>query len=269
MIKREKEGKSSQIGKFVSTSRDDKEAEHTGRRLKDISDVDSGTNKLIPLPLDYVPSTFDVVCGTGKDARRHYGNKTFQKTLQSYIAKYSTTTCKLEKSLLISEIMNTVRDSHSEGGGFIKRIGEQWFALGTHLSREKVSQGLRDLLHKQYRSSNIAKKRRRLKLCTEFDNNIDEMLEARKFVTRRIEKVARDVRNQENIMSDDEICGMFTRANLDILEALKQDDSLLTRVGEMNSTLGADNKDGDESSDGGNSVGGKKPNSYCDEEPQE
>ena len=249
MIKRDREVKSPQISTFAAPSSNQKGAETASTRSREGSSEEAmgGTGKLIPLPLDYVPSPYDVVCGTGKDARRHEGNKVFQQTLQSYIGKYSATGCKLEKSLLISEIMNSVRNRPSEGG-FIKRIGERWYSLGTHLSREKVSQGLRDLLHKQYRSSNRAKKRRRLKLCTEFDKNIDEMLEARKFVTRRIEKVAKDVRSQDSAISDDEICGMFTRANLDILEALKDDASLLSRVGGIKSDF--DDEDGNESSDG-------------------
>jgi hypothetical protein len=76
--------------------------------------------------------------------------------------RYSEADSKMDKSLIVSEVVNGIRE-RSPDGGFIKkdkRTG-RWFEVGDHLAREKVGQQFRDALHTQYRSSTKAKSKRK------------------------------------------------------------------------------------------------------------
>jgi hypothetical protein len=78
------------------------------------------------------------------------------------LEEYSSTVTKLEKSLILCDIVAQVR-ANSPHGGFVKKDGNdgRWYEVGDFLAREKTSQAFRDALHDQYKSSNTAKKIRR------------------------------------------------------------------------------------------------------------
>ena len=57
--------------------------------------------------------------------------------LQSLPA-YAASTCKLEKSKIVSIIVDTVRQ-RSPDGGFIKCFDDEWVEVGDKMAREKVS----------------------------------------------------------------------------------------------------------------------------------
>jgi hypothetical protein len=185
----------------------------------------SATTKTIsPFPSAFSPSSFDVICGTGSEARNHEGNRIFKRRLLIYVEQYSKTTSKMEKSMLISEIVKSIKGSSNTG--FVKRVEEKWYEVSDHLVREKVSQGLRDLLHSRYKSSNKAKKQRRRELVSDVDNQMEAMMKSKSYVANIIEKLAVDFRTQGEMPSDEQVCAMFTRANTEILEALKSDSSI-------------------------------------------
>ena len=100
------------------------------------------------LPPDFSPSNYDVIClGRGKSAASHPGNRRFQITIQLYLDRYASCRSKIEKSLIVSEIVDTVREN-SQMGGFVKRDRKTgaWFEVGDSVAREKVGQALRDSL---------------------------------------------------------------------------------------------------------------------------
>ena len=134
---------------------------------------------------NFVPSDYDVICGkgtfllqicvlfyphwplsntifAGKSCFNHPGNKSFRKLVGLYLDGYAEATTKLEKSAIVSSIIQTVR-TQNPGGGFVKLDTPSgvWQEVGDHLAREKVGQTIRDALHSQYRSSTKAKKIRR------------------------------------------------------------------------------------------------------------
>ena len=98
----------------------------------------------------------------GKTCFNHQGNKSFRKLVRLYLDDYAEATSKLEKSAIVSSIIQTVR-TQNPGGGFVKLDTPSgvWQEVGDHLAREKVGQTIRDALHSQYRSSTKAKKIRR------------------------------------------------------------------------------------------------------------
>jgi hypothetical protein len=68
---------------------------------------------------------------------------------------------KLEKSYILSDVVEKVR-ANSGVGGFVKKDKEgRWYEVGDFLAREKTSQAFRDVLHDKYKSSNTSKKKRR------------------------------------------------------------------------------------------------------------
>lgn len=76
---------------------------------------------------------------------------------------YGNARTKTEKSLVVSVLVNRVRQANPRGGGFIKNVSGQWYRVNERYSREKVGQQFRDLLHTKYRSSTKAKADKRKK----------------------------------------------------------------------------------------------------------
>lgn len=126
------------------------------------------------------PGEYDVICARGAKARNHSGNQHFRRLIHQHLEAYSTATVKVEKSAIVSKIIDSVRTKSPEGG-FVKKIGGRYFEVGDHVAREvrfvladksnsrvglpllvqKVGQSFRDLLHTKYKSSTKAKMAKR------------------------------------------------------------------------------------------------------------
>ena len=52
---------------------------------------------------------------------------------------YDEAPTKLEKTVIVSTILDDVRTA-SPNGGFIKKYNGQWFEVGDHIAREKIGQ---------------------------------------------------------------------------------------------------------------------------------
>ena len=102
------------------------------------------------LPAGYSPSDYDVVIGKGKKYYNHKGNAMLRVLTHSMLPRYNDCKTKLEKSLIISEVSEVVR----EKGNFIKRdnVSDDWVLAEDLLTREKVSAVLRDSLHQSKKS---------------------------------------------------------------------------------------------------------------------
>jgi hypothetical protein len=113
-----------------------------------------------PLVFNYLPSPFDVICAKGRKARDHTGNRRFRLVIDMNLARYQRTHAKICKAMIVSDIVDSIRGS-SPNGGFIKMHEGQWYEVGDHVVREKITQCFRDRLHTEYRSSSRAKSARR------------------------------------------------------------------------------------------------------------
>jgi len=115
------------------------------------------------LPFNFHPGRFDVICGKGKKCFDHSGNQQLRKTTQFFLEEYSHSKTKIEKSRIVTKIIQIVQRQSPEGG-FVKldAPSRQWYKVSDHLAREKVGQQFRDSLHTKYRSSTKAKKRIRV-----------------------------------------------------------------------------------------------------------
>lgn len=123
------------------------------RRISNARSVDDfpvKCDRIIELPLGFVPSAFDVICGKGKTAYEHVGNRRFRVTIEINLPAYREATSKLEKSMIVMSVVDMVR-SISPNGGFIKQDHKtgRWYQITDHMCREKVGQTLREALIQQ------------------------------------------------------------------------------------------------------------------------
>jgi hypothetical protein len=173
----------------------------------------------------------DVIFSRGKKAKSHAGNIFFQSIIEKSAEKYAKAEGRLGKSIIVSEIIDTVRQ-HSPNGGFVKKDRGKWFEVGDWSARERVGQSLRDLLHGQYRSSASSKKRRREEANTKM---IDTLIGSNNYVSKRIRCLSDNIENQGSQVSDVYLMLMMTQANSEILDQLKQDNSVQQKLSEMGS----------------------------------
>ena len=107
-------------------------------------------------------------------AANHAGNVRFREIIRSKLPQYNASKSKLEKSLIVTTIVDAVRD-YSPDGGFIKqdKTPGAWYDVGDALAREKIGQTIRDQLHSKYKSSTKSKKQRRKALRKETKSKPD------------------------------------------------------------------------------------------------
>lgn len=196
--------------------------------------------KIVLLPEDFVPGPNHVVCAQGKGFWEHEGNKKYRAIIVLATKKYEATNSKFEKTLIVSEIVESVREA-TPSGSFVKKdkaIG-CWVEVSEHFAREKVGQSLRDSLHSDYRSSTKAKKCRQRKLNETISGNIVKVVNSNKLVSRRIEELTKDIQQHGGTLAADCTIGtLLSRANSDILEMIKTDTSLLTMFKDIADTSG-------------------------------
>ena len=145
----------------TSLSNDSHDASVSKSSVKQVSPLKppaSGSKTGAQLGVEFQLSDYSVLCRRGKDSVNHIGNRRFHILASMYVEKYSQADSKAAKSVIVSEIIDSIRHV---GGNFCKHKKGAWFEVGEHYAREKVSALLRDLLHTQYRSSNKAKTARR------------------------------------------------------------------------------------------------------------
>ena len=97
---------------------------------------------MTPLLPTFVPGEYDVICGRGAKAKHHTGNINFRKHLQQCISEYRQADTKLDKTLVVSDIVEWVR-SKSPNGGFVKQVPNndngEWYEVGDQLVRSCCS----------------------------------------------------------------------------------------------------------------------------------
>ena len=69
----------------------------------------------------------------------HPGNVAFRTYIENSIETYAEATTKLEKSIVVSKIVEAIRSASPEGG-FVKKENGRWYEVGDHMAREKVGQ---------------------------------------------------------------------------------------------------------------------------------
>jgi hypothetical protein len=99
----------------------------------------SNTSTVRLLPDNFTLGDKDVICGRGTTCFNHIGNARFRKIIRSKLDRYLTAITKLDKTLIIYEVVSEIRSS-SPDGGFVKRdkLTEKYYEVGDFLAVSKV-----------------------------------------------------------------------------------------------------------------------------------
>ncbi|CAB9519535.1 Nitrilase family, member 2 [Seminavis robusta] len=117
-----------------------------------------GNSEMRKLQPGFKPSSLDVICKRGKTAYNH--NLHFRELIETHLDKYANASSKLEKSLVVSDVVETIRRG-SPDGGFVREVDGVWCEVGDAIAREKCGGAFRDQLSHKYKSSCENKKKRR------------------------------------------------------------------------------------------------------------
>lgn len=122
-------------------------------------------NKRI-MPPSFRPHEFSVVIGKGKDARRAAGTMILRSSIEAKLQEYKAAARRLDKALIVSDLLFQQQLRCPEGGAFVKFDGKRWLELSEHDARENITAAFRNRLHENYKSSSkykSAKRRSQLK----------------------------------------------------------------------------------------------------------
>lgn len=199
----------------------------------------------LQIPLKTLPTTTtvearkqplrnDVVCARGKRYWDHPGNQRYRKLISLVKNQYSKTPNRLAKSLIVSQIIHHI---HKTNGRFVKKGGDKWVECRLNFVREKVTQSLRDGLSFKYSSSTTRKRQRKAQVQEIFDFDIDRIVHSNPTVSQKITDFKDEVRwtnqhcgTESEVVSDETLMKIFDAANLDILETMKKDQSMMDQL---------------------------------------
>jgi len=120
------------------------------------------------LPDDYSPCKYAVLCGRGSKCTKSTGNQRLKKLVNHYLKPYSEASNKVEKSAIVTAIIQSTKDACPDGGGFVKFEDGRWWEVEDAFAREKIGCLFRDCLHTQYKSSTKSKLARRKAMDDQF-----------------------------------------------------------------------------------------------------
>ncbi|KAG7362021.1 hypothetical protein IV203_025687 [Nitzschia inconspicua] len=189
---------------------------------------DIAQHKLSTSSLSQFPRATDVVCARGRQFFNHPGNKRYRVLINSAIKRYASACNKMEKTLVVLDIIEKV---HKSNGRFIKREkkGGPWVEADEIFAREKCTQSLRDGLSTKYRSATKAKRERRWQHDKQFHGDLDMIVRSNAFVVQQMETFAQRVsllNTNRPPVSDELVLEFFTQANVKLLETMKNDPSM-------------------------------------------
>jgi hypothetical protein len=153
----------------------------------------SMTSNMTPLPSNFEPGPDDVICGRGKKCYNHIGNERFRQRVMTHLEEYSLAKSKLDKSGVLSKVVDEVRQQ-SPNGGFVKQDEHgAWHEVGDFLAREKTSQSFRDALHERYKSSNLSKKKRRQEEQSKNTSSAATITRSEYEISSRLERISSEL----------------------------------------------------------------------------
>lgn len=125
-----------------------------------------------PLPNDYEPTEFDVVCGRGKGSYNRKGNKRFRQIVKRFIPEYTAAKTKFEKSTVLGNIIDVTRAQNNGQTRFVKLDEDgNYYELSDDATREKTGHTIREAIAAERKNT----KRKELKK-TVVDNKHNDLL---------------------------------------------------------------------------------------------
>ena len=99
------------------------------------------------LPKGFVPHELDVICAKGRQRFNHPGNCRLRKFVQENISDYRAARSKMDKTIVVASIVDTIQEARPNGG-FIKKEGKSWVRVSDKVAREKVGHMIRAAVKK-------------------------------------------------------------------------------------------------------------------------
>ena len=78
-----------------------------------------------PLPHDFQPFPYSVICGRGKACTESVGNRRLKVIASMFLEKYASASNKDEKSAIVSEIIEIISGEHPFREGFIDEMEDR------------------------------------------------------------------------------------------------------------------------------------------------
>jgi hypothetical protein len=140
------------------------------------------------------PGPFDVICARGKQAYNHPGNVYFRSLVQKATEKYSSVESKLQRSMIVTEIVDAIRE---KGNGFIRQTkdqdGEYWIECSDVMCREKVGQHFRNALGGMYKSSTKSKRHVKEECVPKIQEDLSKLVLSNRPIRQIVERLSMDV----------------------------------------------------------------------------
>lgn len=103
------------------------------------------------LPESFEPSPYSVLIGRGKVCAEATGNRRLKVIISTFMDEYSKAPTRIEKSIIVSKIVDVINEA-CPVGGFIKFESDEWWQVSDNMARERVGSLLRDCLSDQVRA---------------------------------------------------------------------------------------------------------------------
>ena len=114
----------------------------------------------------FQPSNWDVICGRGKHASNHIGNRRFRIIVATKLQQYAEAKSIPERSDIVNSVLDQILEASPATGGFVKKDSEgNWYKIGTNASREKIAHTFRDSMTgplRRHGYSNSEERRKKL-----------------------------------------------------------------------------------------------------------
>lgn len=98
------------------------------------------------LPSDFQPTEFDIICGRGKGHYNRPGCKRLREIIRGFIPAYLAAKNKVDKSAVISRILDAVKSQNNSTTRFVKCKKGAWYEIGDDQAREKVGHTMRETI---------------------------------------------------------------------------------------------------------------------------
>lgn len=102
-------------------------------------------SSLLILPLNFTPTSTDILCGRGNVFSNHEGNRYFGRIIRSNLRPYRDAGSRPEKIRVVDGILQDIR---SAGARFVKLDSEtkRWYELNDVLAHQKIGHAIRDTI---------------------------------------------------------------------------------------------------------------------------
>jgi hypothetical protein len=102
------------------------------------------------LPASFSPSPDTIICGRGKFASTAPGNRRLKMTVTQTLKQYKETRNRLDKSAIVSRVVNMTKEAAAPDVAFVQFEQGQWWQVNDGVAHEKVGRIFRDCLPTKY-----------------------------------------------------------------------------------------------------------------------